>query len=144
MGARLYLALLAAACARTPTGEAEVAARRAALGLPAEPLPFADAMKNLERKGAEAFLARIPSRGPSRALAFDTAVEILSLLERADATTATARAADPAAFDAALAAARTWATTFARAVGRGERGELEARGLLASCIDCHQAFKRPW
>jgi hypothetical protein len=140
---RLYLALLAVACARQPTGEAEVAARRAALGLPEEPLRFADAMKRIETGGYEAFLARIGTRRLTPAEVLDAAVRIDHLLEQADGATAEARAKDPGAFDAALTSARTWATAFARAVARGGRGDLEARGLLASCIDCHMGFKTP-
>jgi hypothetical protein len=139
----LALALVAAACAPTPDPVGRLAARRAALGLSSEPLPFAEAMERMEAKAYESFLVRVGSRRHSDEEVLDAAVDIENLLARADGVTAEARPPDPPTFDDRLRAARERASAFARAVASGGRGEAEAGELLACCMQCHLIFRKP-
>jgi len=121
--------------------DARLATRRAALGLANEPLAFADAMKEVREKGYEGFLARVGSKRLTPDEVLDAALDLESLLQRADPRTAEARPPDPPRFDARLADARGRATALARAVAQGKSGDLEAKELLASCVDCHVTFR---
>lgn len=123
--------------------EARLATRRVALGLPSEPLAFADAMKQVQEEGYEGLLARVGSKRLRPDEVLDAALDLENLLSRADAETAEARPPDPPLFDARLADARGKATALARAVARGNSGDLEAKDLLASCVDCHVTFRIP-
>lgn len=144
MAALLALSLVAA-CGSDGEADARLAARRAALGLPEDPVPFSEAMARLREKGYEGLLAR--AQLGSKALrpdeVLDAALEIESLLSRADPSTAAARPPDPPGFDARLAAARGKATDLARAIAAGKPGEREAGDLVASCLDCHVTFRIP-
>jgi hypothetical protein len=141
---RPYLVLaLVAACGSEPDADARLAERRAALGTKSEPMPFADAMKRIEAQGYEGLLARVGSKRLSRDEVLDAAVEIESLLARADPSTAEARPPDPPDFDAQMKNARGRAAAFARAVAKGGTGEVEARELFASCQACHVTFRTP-
>ncbi|MCK6462047.1 MAG: hypothetical protein L6Q95_19365, partial [Planctomycetes bacterium] len=143
--AALLALSLVAACGSDGEADARLAARRAALGLPEDPVPVSEAMARLREKGYEGLLAR--AQLGSKALrpdeVLDAALEIESLLSRADPSTAAARPPDPPGFDARLAAARGKATDLARAIAAGKPGEREAGDLVASCLDCHVTFRIP-
>lgn len=106
-------------------------------------MPFADAMKRVRTQGYEGLLARVGSKRLSKDEVLDAAVEIESLLARADPSTAEARPPDPPDFDAKMKAARERALAFARAAAKGGTGEAEARELVASCVACHVTFRTP-
>ncbi len=100
-------------------------------------------MKTIETKAYEAILMRVGSRGLAAEEVFDAAVEIESLLARADPLTAAARPPDPPVFDARLKDARERATVLARVLADGGTGDMEARALIASCFACHVTFRTP-
>jgi hypothetical protein len=139
---RYLVPLLLAACGRETDADARLAARRAALGLDTEPVPFADAMKTIEKRAYEAVLMRVGSKGLSAEEVLDVAVEVENLLARADPATAAVRPPDPLVFDARLKDARARAAAFARAA-LDEGAEEEARALVASCVSCHVTFRTP-
>jgi len=120
-----------------------VVARRAALGLPAESRPFADAMKRMQEKGYEGFLARVGSKRVPADDVVDAALDMENLLAHADPSTAEARPPEPPRFDALLADARRKTTALARAVLAGGSGRKEAGEVVASCTACHLVFRKP-
>jgi hypothetical protein len=135
---------LAAACGSgTEELDARLQARRAALGLDDGTLTFADAMSRMRAKGYEGLLARVGSKRLRPDDVLDAALEIGSLLARADKETASVRPPDPPGFDSLLARARAKADELARAAAAGRTGEKEAGELLASCVDCHVTFRIP-
>ncbi len=141
---RRYLVLcLVAACGAGGELDVRLAARRAALGLADDPLPFPEAMARIREKGYEGLLARAGSGSmrlqPDEVL--DAALEIENLLARADPATAAVRPRDPPGFDARLAHARGKASALARSVAAGGSGGKEAGELVASCLDCHVTFR---
>lgn len=121
--------------------DADLQARRAVLGLPTEPLPFADAMRRIQQRGFEPLLARVGSKRLNRDDVADAALEIENLLARADPVTAEARPPDPPRFDSLLADARRKSTALARAVLAGGDGAQEAGEVIASCTACHLIFR---
>jgi hypothetical protein len=135
--------LLAAACGSGEDVEAKLAARRAALGLPAAPVAFAEAMRRMQEGGYEGLLARVGSKRLARDDVVDAALTIEGLLAHADPATAEARPPDPLRFDALLAGARRSATALARAVLSGGDGIEEAGEVIASCTACHLTFRKP-
>jgi len=139
----LLLPALLAACADPgPDLETELQARRAALGLPKEPLPLKAAMQEMQRRAFEPLLGRVGSRRLPPPEVLDAALRMENLLARAEPAGAEGRAHDPAAFDALLADARDRAFALARAVASGNEGTPEAYGLLATCVNCHRRFRR--
>jgi hypothetical protein len=129
---RAYAVLLLAACADPgPDVETDLRARRAALGLPRDPLTFQAAMAAMQKGAYEPLLGR------------EAALRIENLLARADPATAEGRAADPKAFDALVEAARRGADRLARAAAGGREATAEAYDLLTTCVNCHRTFRRP-
>jgi hypothetical protein len=142
---RFYLlCLLAGACGQAlPDADAELAARRAALGLAQDPLPFADAMAWMEAQAVEGLLTRAGSRHVRRDEVLDAALGIENALARAELSSAGRhRAPDPEGFDRLMRRTREQANALARAVVRREDGTAEATALLTGCVECHRSHRR--
>jgi hypothetical protein len=142
---RFYLlCLLAATCGDVrPTPDAELTARRAALGLGKDPLSFTEAMAWMGERSIEGLLARVGSRRLHRDDVIDAALRIENVLARADlASAGKHRAADPGGFDRLHLRTRDHATALARAVAAGEDGKEEAATLLTACVECHLNYRQ--
>jgi len=124
--------------------EAQLAARRAALGLEEGALPFAAAMKAIETRDLEAFLGRLAARQAPPAKSLDRIVMLESLLRRADPSTAGEyRMVDPRGFDAAVRRTRSLARELAVALVLRRPVPEAARMLAKSCRACHLMVGRP-
>jgi len=133
----LGLLLLLAACGKQADAVQErLAARRTALGLPPDPLTFEDAMRAMEEARYETVLARVGSRRLSREEVLDTALQVESLLARAEPP-----AGRPPRFAGLLGVSRQAALELARAAAGDGPLEKPAYALIASCLDCHREFR---
>jgi hypothetical protein len=142
---RFYLlCLLAGACGPAlPDVDAELAARRAALGLAQDPLPFADAMAWMEAQAVEGLLTRVGSRHVPRDDVLDAALGIENALARAElASAGHYRAPDREGFDRLMRRTREQANALARAMVEGADGKAEAAALLTGCVECHRTHRR--
>jgi len=123
--------------------DAELAARRAALGLAQDPFPFADAMAWMETRAVEGLLTRVGSRRVRRDDVLDAALGIENALARAELPSAGRhRAPDPEGFDRLVRRTRDRAKVLARAMVKGEDGKAEATALLTACVECHRNHRR--
>ena len=99
-------------------------------------------MEEMDRRAFEPLLGRVGSLRLPRQEVLDAALRVENLLARADPAAVPERAGDPDGFDALLREARDRAGALARTAVEGGRGTEEAYGLLATCVNCHQRFRR--
>lgn len=142
---RFYLlCLLAAACGAAGKDiDEDLTARRAALGLQKDPIPYAEAMAWMRERGIEGLLARVGSRRLHKDDALDAALRIENMLARADlASAGRHRAPDPEGFDGLSRRTREHANALARALAKGATGKEEGATLLTACVECHLNHRR--
>jgi len=124
-----------------PVGE-RLAARRAALGIPREPVAFTDAMRAMGKEGWQRRLERVALGGANAEEALDVGLSIHDLLTAAGP--ATGEGSGTPDFAEELDRAGREARDLARAGAGGDSSATRsaAVALVATCARCHNAYRR--